>query len=283
MSCSEPWTSSGRVRRAVVSEPRPPGHATRDGGRETGPQRETGAARDGARRGALPAPLGAGGPPERMLPCPFPASSAVAMQRRWQVGSRQTLERAGFRPRHRPHVGGAPSEASCGLPASCSAGPRGVPWREKMPRHTRARGVGEPGPRSSKITRNSASFPTTSAGAGGLRPSVRIVLDSEGCQSYQCPSLGTCASVFPQSGMSESARSCVRFGSAGHRASMASCRSISRRVCFIPAGSAKADLRSQLPVKLTRRARPADLCRPFLLDDASAGHGLPSSQRSSLE
>ena len=84
----------------------------------------------------------------------------------------------------------------------------------------------------SKTSRNSASFPTAGAGVGGLRPSVRIVLDSAGCQSYQCPSLGTCASVFPQSGVSESARSCVWFGSAGHRASMVSRRSIYRRVCL---------------------------------------------------
>ena len=41
------------------------------------------------------------------------------------------------------------------------------------------------------------------AWGGGL--SVRIVLDSAGCQSYQCPSLGTCASVFPQGGVSGSA------------------------------------------------------------------------------
>ena len=94
-----------------------------------------------------------------------------------------------------------------------------------------------PGP--SKTTRNSASFPTASAGVGGLRSSVRIVLDSAGCQSYQCPSLGTCASVFPQSGVSESARSCVRFGSAGHRASMASRRSIFRRVCLSRLGVRK--------------------------------------------
>ena len=37
------------------------------------------------------------------------------------------------------------------------------------------------------------------ASAGGLRPPVRNVLDSEGCQSYQCPSLGTwCIRVPPR-------------------------------------------------------------------------------------
>ena len=113
-----------------------------------------------------------------------------------------------------------------------------------------------PGPllRGSKIARNLLSFCVDSAGVGGRHPSVRIVLDSAGCQSYQCPSLGTCASVFPQSGVSESARSCVRFGSASHRASMASRRSISRRAWFFPAGSAKAGLRSQLAGPLHRSA-----------------------------
>jgi hypothetical protein len=82
--------------------------------------------------------------------------------------------------------------------------------------------------------------------AGGVCPSVRNVLDSAGCQSYQCPSLGTCAFVFPQSGVSESARSCVWFGFASFEASMASRRTIFRRAWFFPAGSAKADLRAQL-------------------------------------